>query len=320
MSRTIITEAEGFELRVVTDDQTGAAAGVRTVPSGAQFPLLARLHGYSEYDPASPPDVGEVLDPGVVAPGLTPAQQLDAFAERVLEISASNDLVTRVVERTPTAIRFELRDARAVELEGAMDLSQQAAVAGLPLAATLLADGRIVGPATERGHSLARLDEGQNQGDAQSRAAAAIQALREAFPDPDSTYFSLADFLAKRGHETPWNFGRALYKYTDCGPWTSFVVPGFGKRGQVYYEDKTAAEQGAAWWPQCVGLQIGSIVEGSDAEVQPETLLWPFTDAQLDRTVENINSEASMLWDEANLPDGGDEDEEGDRSEAAPAP
>jgi hypothetical protein len=55
------------------------------------------------------------------------------------------------------------------------------------------------------------------------------------------------------------------------------------------------------------GVTIGSIVEGSDAEVMPVTLRYPFTRDEWDRAVEDVEMEASMLWDEAN---GSDDDDE----------
>ncbi len=52
------------------------------------------------------------------------------------------------------------------------------------------------------------------------------------------------------------------------------------------------------------GVLIGSIVEGSDASVQPEEMRYPFTEADLYRAIENIESEADELWNEANSPQG----------------
>jgi hypothetical protein len=54
------------------------------------------------------------------------------------------------------------------------------------------------------------------------------------------------------------------------------------------------------------GVVFGSIVEGSDAEVFPEELLFPFSEADLDRAIENIEDEADRLWREAN----GEDDED----------
>ena len=48
------------------------------------------------------------------------------------------------------------------------------------------------------------------------------------------------------------------------------------------------------------GITIGSIVEGSDAEVMPSTLYFPFSESDLDATVQDIEDEADRLWHEAN--------------------
>jgi hypothetical protein len=112
-----------------------------------------------------------------------------------------------------------------------------------------------------------------------------------------ASYAGLRDLLEKRGYGTPHELGRTLYKYIDCGPWTVFIVPGIPK-GSVYYEDAKASELN--WLEKCTGLRIGSIVEGSDVEVGPETLLFPFTEKDLDRVVSAINEEASFYWERDN--------------------
>jgi hypothetical protein len=50
----------------------------------------------------------------------------------------------------------------------------------------------------------------------------------------------------------------------------------------------------------CVAVQVGSIVEGSDAEFSGDLMFFPFTPEEFDRQVENINDEACAAWDEAN--------------------
>jgi hypothetical protein len=113
---------------------------------------------------------------------------------------------------------------------------------------------------------------------------------------PDA-YSGLQDLLRKRGYSSPYEFARALYKYTDCGPWTVFIVRGAPK-GSVYYEDASARECG--WINRCTGLKIGSIVEGSDVEIGPEQLLFPFTEEDLDRIVSSVNEEACFYWERDN--------------------
>jgi len=198
------------------------------------------------------------------------------------------------------------------------------------------------------------------------------------------TYQNLNELLEAHGAETPYRFGRSLYKYTDCGPWTVFIledaaakdevqdiviacdpktqkatlesgsldedlkmvlcldddpvaskwswkkycaeldkfikkhpdVPGGkmsitkksiarrwirverripAKTEEVYYEDNKEFDLS-----RCVGIKVGSIVEGSDVEVGPETLMFPFTEEQFDKTVEGINDECSFYWERDN--------------------
>ncbi len=212
----------------------------------------------------------------------------------------------------------------------------------------------------------------------------------------------LAGLCAHMEATSPHHFGRNLYKYTDCGPWTQFIqrksepfvrqavieivwkqgrlfaqtVPAGGKPsaptermlevldfktsgepwkdrafaayrklthsflkktggqcGTHYRETNTHefavtledlhpkkilrfcftesvsaverkvyynSDEANAMIPNCVGVAIGSIVEGSDAEVGPKELRFPFTAKQLDEAVQAVNSEASELWHEAN--------------------
>lgn len=107
---------------------------------------------------------------------------------------------------------------------------------------------------------------------------------------------NLSELLEWFGVETPYQLGRALYKYTDCGPWTAFVVPG---RESVYYNSELANQP----IPKCTGVEIGSIVEGYDGDgVGPFTLTFPFTSEQLDQTVKEVNDQASVVWEWANVP------------------
>jgi hypothetical protein len=91
---------------------------------------------------------------------------------------------------------------------------------------------------------------------------------------------------------------RSIYKYTDCGPW--LCVQTWDNRtfssGRLHEVDKTEVRY----------LLIGSIVEGSDAEVvadwidlldceSPEDAV-----RQFNETVEWVNAEACALWEDAN--------------------
>lgn len=52
--------------------------------------------------------------------------------------------------------------------------------------------------------------------------------------------------------------------------------------------------------PHAGGVRLGSIVEGSDAEVAPVLLRFPFTPDQWEAAIEAIEDEADRLWREEN--------------------
>ena len=118
-----------------------------------------------------------------------------------------------------------------------------------------------------------------------------------------TVYNNLKELLDSHGCESPWRFGRNLYKYTDCGPWTVFVTPD-GER--VYYESKEARERSLPLFTNiectgiCIGVEIGSIVEGSDVEVNPIELNFPFSEDDLDNALKEINDACSFYWDRDN--------------------
>ena len=79
--------------------------------------------------------------------------------------------------------------------------------------------------------------------------------------------------------------GDRIVKNTQSGPLTLFIT---------FMVDAPVVKTHRG------GVLFGSIVEGSDAEVWPEELLFPFSPDDLDRAIENIEEEADRLWDEAN--------------------
>lgn len=64
-----------------------------------------------------------------------------------------------------------------------------------------------------------------------------------------------------------------VYKSTSCGAWAR-LLPN--------------------------GVIFGSIVEGSEAEVNTDPLIFPFTEDALKKTLNYIEREADILWREAN--------------------
>lgn len=102
---------------------------------------------------------------------------------------------------------------------------------------------------------------------------------------------NLQQLLSYLGAETPRDAGDSLYDAHECGPWLAFIV-----KDEAYgYESKEARSLTG-----CDGVQVGSIVEGSDAEVTQRPLLFPFTEALFEAYVRDVDAQACSLWDEAN--------------------
>lgn len=250
-------------------------------------PLLSRLH---HNEPGE--DVTEVIRD----------TQLDELVARIREVAKTARIGVRVcgsIKKRPT---FLLWDIAETERVGEVNLRPWLEKLSIPMDAFWLRDGRIVFSSTKPGNSEGKVKRDHGLSD-EENAERAARHLARRWPNPESTYFSLEDFLEKQGDETPWQYGRALYKYTGCGPWVTFVTPkSRDGRGRVYYEDGQASEDKDEqdWWSSCTGIEIGSIVEGSDVEVGPEYLAFPFTEDDLDRTVKGIDDEASFYWERDN--------------------
>ena len=206
---------------------------------------------------------------------------------------------------------------------------------------------------------------------------------------------NLEDYLEMLSAETPYQAGRNLYKYTDCGPWTVFITEtekafkrtvtlaigkvSHNKLGIVNVEEdydprnavtdndrimlgllppksewrcslkkyrKLVEKYQSRWnngyslkthlhgdvfdrrfvWltisqempavqkdiyyeshpansalENCIGVRIGTIVEGSEVELGGDALLFPFTDVDFDQQIESLNSEATFYWKRDNV-------------------
>jgi hypothetical protein len=71
------------------------------------------------------------------------------------------------------------------------------------------------------------------------------------------------------GRDDPEGWSKSVYKGTDCGAWLTV---------------------------NCQSVTVGSIVEGSDVEIDPITLDWPFTESQFWAALEAIELEADFYW------------------------
>lgn len=260
-----------------------------TVPADpTNHPLLSRLHR----------DEGEGLR--VTRP--LPWENLEDGIDLIRSVADRLRIGVRVcgnIKASPTVL---LWDIAAKERAGEVNLRPWLEKLSIPMDAFWLRDGRIVFSSTKPGKSEGKVKRDRSLSD-EENAERAARHLAKRWPNPESTYFSLEDFLEKQGDENPWQYGRALYKDTGCGPWVTFVTPkSRNGRNSVYYEDEQASEDKDEqdWWSSCTGIEIGSIVEGSDVEVGPECLAFPFTEDDLDRTVKGIDSEASFYWERDN--------------------
>lgn len=65
---------------------------------------------------------------------------------------------------------------------------------------------------------------------------------------------------------------------------------------EVYYESDEANTL-----TECAGIKMGSIVEGSEAYVDRDPMMFPFTGEEFDAYVREINDEASAYWERDNL-------------------
>lgn len=91
---------------------------------------------------------------------------------------------------------------------------------------------------------------------------------------------------------------RSIYKYTERGAWLSVMT----WDGRTFHCDQLHE----VYASEVRYLMVGSIVEGSDAEVRADPIDLvecesPEAAVELfNRTVEWVNDEAYALWDEAN--------------------
>jgi hypothetical protein len=93
---------------------------------------------------------------------------------------------------------------------------------------------------------------------------------------------ALADHIGSN-EPTEASLSQRVYKDTACGAWLEIAHN----------------EDGTLW-----GVRVGSIVEGSDACVDPVELRFPFSEKDWSEAIDYVEGEASLLWDEAH-PEGG---------------
>lgn len=92
------------------------------------------------------------------------------------------------------------------------------------------------------------------------------------------------------------SFARACYKETSCGAWVAFEMRDGMRLGAVQGRCKPDE-----WVNRVREILVGSIVEGSDAEIGPYRLPVDenFNPADFWALLARVDEEASDAWDEA---------------------
>jgi hypothetical protein len=106
------------------------------------------------------------------------------------------------------------------------------------------------------------------------------------------TYKNATQLCAEYGG-TLHSFGRSIYKGVDCGPWTRLVVT---ENRYCHYEDEGANLPENLIDRDIRGVEFGSIVEGSDVEIGPVFLKFPFTSEKMWKVLAEIDDEAKFYW------------------------
>lgn len=261
------------------------SGGYITVPASDEHSLLSLLHN------------GE---PSGEVKGLCQFDSVEIFIHHLRSVAMQYGLTIKVLWRRGAKATLGIEREVLTIPSKAIALTEQLKARGLPFSAWVMPDGTILTGLPLRSVTLGKTAARRGRATYQ-QVASALDVLAQRFADPDHSYFNLDDFLWKQDAESPYEYGRNLYKATACGPWVSYTTPA-DKRGYIYYEDPLARRTKAKqdWWASCTGIEIGSIVEGSDVEVGPTKLVFPFTEDELEKVVAEIDAEAGFYWDRDN--------------------
>lgn len=102
---------------------------------------------------------------------------------------------------------------------------------------------------------------------------------------------TLQDLCKFFSADSPDLLNRRIYKGTACGAWISVRTP-----------DGEWHDCGDDWSAitEIDAFKIGTIVEGSDADVVGDDFELPVSTARVDGWIEEMESEATHLWENAN--------------------
>jgi len=68
----------------------------------------------------------------------------------------------------------------------------------------------------------------------------------------------------------------------------------------VYYEDKAASNDTLTLADKCVGIKVGSIIEGADYDATPFELYFPFEEEEYSEKLDELASEVEQEWKKNN--------------------
>jgi len=110
-----------------------------------------------------------------------------------------------------------------------------------------------------------------------------------------TTVNNLYEFMEERGfgEKTIENIKRNTYKYTDCGAWFAYTTVEERIDHNIDLDLHPYLNPNAE-------VTIGSIIEGSDAECIPITLLFPFALKEFWDALQEVEDEAKQIWHEVN--------------------
>ena len=98
---------------------------------------------------------------------------------------------------------------------------------------------------------------------------------------------SIQDLAAYLGTKpTPEAIGRTLYKHTDCGPWSLFY---YSDGSTFHYNDPGEPD----FLATCLGIKLGTIVEGSPAEFASEPMMFPFESDELEQALTDLDGQVN---------------------------
>ena len=107
-------------------------------------------------------------------------------------------------------------------------------------------------------------------------------------------YEHIGSLMFEYGTSTLQKLGRGLYDDTDCGVNVAFITT----KGELYEGDLTPKMDVTWALRNIVGIRIGTIVEGSDAEYTADNLMFPFDVSELEDSLAECEAFAEENFEE----------------------